>query len=220
MVDRKEQIEFWGKVQAKRKRPEHPVIQAMVQPKIELIKKFISLDGKAILDVGTGNGYFAYYLSKYTSVVGIDISEPLLRTNPVLQKVKCDAQSLPFKDSSFDIVISSNLLHHLNDPKEAVSEMRRVSRRYVILSDANRNNPFLFLYALIKRIERGCLNISEAYLSKILSDLNMRIIFCSNTGFIVPNLLPVSLLKFFQKFEGIFVCIFGGIYSIAISDKG
>lgn len=219
MVNRKQQIDFWGKHQEKRKDPAHPVIRAMIQPKIELIKKYIPLEGKTVLDVGTGNGYFAYYLSECAQVVGVDISEPLLKTNPISKKLKCDAQKLPFKDSSFDIVISSNLLHHVGSPDEVVSEMRRVSRRYVILSDANRNNPFLFLYALIKKIERGCLKISGKYLVKIISGLDMRVIFCSNTGFIVPNLLPVRCLPFFKRFENVLVSVFGGIYSIVISEK-
>jgi len=218
-VNRKQQIEFWEKGQSKRKSPDHPVICAIVKPKLDLIKKYINLNSKSILDVGSGNGYFAYYLSKYANVVGADISETLLKANPLSKKVKCDAQNLPFKKDSFDIVISSNLLHHVNNPKKVVSEMHRVSRKYVVLSDANRNNPFLFIYSLIKREERGALKISKNYLNDMLMDLNMHSMFCTTMGFIVPNLTPEPLLSMFKKMERPFVSIFGGIYSMVISKK-
>lgn len=218
-VDKEQQLLFWKKNQAKRKRPEHPLVYAMVKPKIDLLKKYIPLEGKKILDVGSGNGYFAYYLSEYTDVIASDLSESMLEANPISKKVRCDVSILPFKDSVFDLVVASNLLHHIESPKRVVSEMCRVSKEYVVLSDANRNNPFLFIYSLIRKVDRGALKISKEYLKKILLDLNMHIIFSTTAGFITPNLTPTIFLSFLKKREGLLVSIFGGIYSMVISKK-
>ena len=42
--------------------------------------------------------------------------------------VEADVQDLPFADSSFDRLIATCLLHHINDPILALTEMRRVVR--------------------------------------------------------------------------------------------
>jgi SAM-dependent methyltransferase len=48
-----------------------------------------------------------------------------------------DAQSLPFADNSFDVVCEFAILHHIPAPAKAVSEMLRVARRAVFVSDCN-----------------------------------------------------------------------------------
>ena len=45
--------------------------------------------------------------------------------------IKASAEFLPFQDNSFDLVHSSHLLEHLEDPFLAVKEFLRVSRRIV-----------------------------------------------------------------------------------------
>ena len=40
-----------------------------------------------------------------------------------------DAKLLPFKDNSFDLVLCSNLLHHLDDPTLVLNEMNRVAKK-------------------------------------------------------------------------------------------
>lgn len=45
--------------------------------------------------------------------------------------VRAAAEFLPFRDNSFDLVFSSHLLEHLEDPKAAVKEFLRVSRNQV-----------------------------------------------------------------------------------------
>ena len=39
-----------------------------------------------------------------------------------------DATSLPFRDRSFDLIVSSLSLHHWDDPEAAVPELARVLR--------------------------------------------------------------------------------------------
>jgi ubiquinone/menaquinone biosynthesis C-methylase UbiE len=48
-----------------------------------------------------------------------------------------DVMQLPFADSSFDVVAEFAVLHHVSDPQRAVSEMLRVARRAIFISDVN-----------------------------------------------------------------------------------
>ena len=47
-------------------------------------------------------------------------------------------EHLPFRDDSFDIVMSFGLLHHVPDSGPIAAEMMRVARFGVTISDANR----------------------------------------------------------------------------------
>ncbi len=96
--------------------------------------------GDRVLDVGCGTGTLALAAVRRVGaagvVHGIDPSEEMvarakakaLREGlPVTFEV-ASAQKLPFEDASFDVVLSSLMLHHLPEParKDAVSEIRRV----------------------------------------------------------------------------------------------
>jgi SAM-dependent methyltransferase len=61
-----------------------------------------------------------------------------------------DAERLPYGDASFDAVVATGVMHHLPRPAMAVSEMIRVARRAVFISD---NNRFGHGSALARRIK-------------------------------------------------------------------
>src|SRR5262249_9058658 len=111
----------------------HPVVRAYADPKIKFIRSHVSLTG-SILDLGCGNGVFTQRLATDgASVVGLDFSLYLLKQNPGLQLTCGDALALPFRDASFDLVFEANLLHHVADGAGVIREMRRVSRKYIVL---------------------------------------------------------------------------------------
>jgi ubiquinone/menaquinone biosynthesis C-methylase UbiE len=58
--------------------------------------------------------------------------------------IVADASSLPFRDNAFDVVFEKDSLHHVNQPKEVLKEMRRVSRNLIVLVEGNRYNPLSF----------------------------------------------------------------------------
>ena len=99
-------------------------------------KHFGPLTGKSLLDVGCAKGFMLYDLLQSVpgiDVAGIDISDYAIEN--CLPEVKsvlsvANATDLPFKDHSFDVVISINTIHNLDleDCKQALREISRVSR--------------------------------------------------------------------------------------------
>src|SRR4051794_11917458 len=118
---------------------------------------FISalIDGlsyRSVLDVGTGTGRgVAHFLDHH---VGLDVRgvEPVRAMIDQAERahgvptgciVEASGNALPFANNSFDVVCEFGVLHHVARPAEIVSEMTRVARRAVFLSDENRfaNGP-------------------------------------------------------------------------------
>lgn len=80
-----------------------------------------------ILEIGCGDGFQSSLLRKYSNYV---VSTDLTTERTLNLDIVCDAEYLPFKNGSFDIVYSSNVLEHIYDRYKALSEMKQV------LSDA------------------------------------------------------------------------------------
>ena len=87
-----------------------------------------------VLELGCGCGELLEYLSRSCEAYGIEISDYAIEKckNKGLNVFKADASNLPFKNDSFDYVISQHLLEHLDDPLKAVKESVRVARKKAI----------------------------------------------------------------------------------------
>jgi ubiquinone/menaquinone biosynthesis C-methylase UbiE len=100
-----------------------------------------------VLDVGCGNGFLLMEAAKHLTTgkaIGIDIwlddagqqSAPALQRNAQVEGVadrielkSADARAMPFADASFDLVVSSLMLHHAGsaaDRQQVLQEMIRV----------------------------------------------------------------------------------------------
>jgi len=90
-------------------------------------------------------------------------------------------------------------LHHVADPATAVAEMARVSRRWVLAAEPNRNNPFQFLYGLVNRDERWALKYDLAFMRQLLSGAGLEIAHASSGGFILPNRTPEPLIGWLRR---------------------
>ena len=92
---------------------------------------------KRVLDLGCGRGRHAKYLASLGFVVSAcDISEEALKAAKELCKdacefKKCDMGNLAYGDSSFDAVISNNVLQHgrISEIRIAIAEISRVLRK-------------------------------------------------------------------------------------------
>ncbi len=91
-------------------------------------------------------------------IKGTDISKELLRIAAGKNKIprenliRSDAYSLPFKDNSFDAVVELGVLHHVKNPSQVVTEMIRISKKVVFISDANRFGQGSYVQRIIKFI--------------------------------------------------------------------
>lgn len=93
--------------------------------KIKIIKKYIKPKG-LLLDIGAGTGISTKAFTKKALCIALDPSKEMLKKYPGL-KVVGKAENLPFKDNTFDIIISVTALHHAN-PEKAISEIKRVAK--------------------------------------------------------------------------------------------
>src|SRR5258708_8772715 len=95
--------------------------------------------GLRILEVACGRGGFVRQLAKAGAcVTGCDFSSAALHAAstkvfapdgpPLAALVQGDAQSLPFADNSFDVVVSCETIEHLPQVQAPVAEMYRVTR--------------------------------------------------------------------------------------------
>ena len=107
--------------------------------KLATIKEYLP-KGALILDVGCGTGLS----SMLGDIIGIDPSRQLL-IQAQFPTVEGIAESLPFKDCSFDAVISVTALHHCTDVKKAIGEMRRVSKGTIIISTLKKAKQYAAL---------------------------------------------------------------------------
>lgn len=96
--------------------------------------------GMSLLDCGCGPGTITLGLAEATApgeVVGIDLEPSMIeRANAFASERQvanvrfqvADIHELPFPDSSFDAVFTSAVLEHLENPVDALKEIRRVLR--------------------------------------------------------------------------------------------
>ena len=80
-----------------------------------------------ILDIGSGINPL-----KGKNIIHADIK----KANDCLEVV-ADAQNLPFRDNSFEIVHASHVLEHLINPFQALTEFKRITKKIVIVKVPN-----------------------------------------------------------------------------------
>ena len=105
---------------------------------------------KTVLDAGCGEGFT---LNKLMSnqigqiIEGVEyIKEAITLGKKLFPNANIKQGSiydLPYKDNSFDLVVCTEVLEHLEDPQKALPEIIRVSKKHIILSVPN--EPFFRL---------------------------------------------------------------------------
>lgn len=94
-----------------------------------------SLEGKQVLEVGSGRGGGAKYLTsnmKPASYIGMDLAQSAvdlankLHTLPNLKFIQGSAEKIPLADNSIDVVINVESCHSYGSVDQFLSEVKRV----------------------------------------------------------------------------------------------
>jgi SAM-dependent methyltransferase len=107
----------------------------------------LDLRRKTVLELCCGSGLVSEALARRGALVtGTDVSTQALararerarRYNFEARFEVADAEALPFRKGSFDVVAVHDGLHHLDDPYGAIREMARVAREGVLILEPAR----------------------------------------------------------------------------------
>ena len=108
------------------------------------------LNAKKILDAGCGEGFSLNKLMINKigeELEGIEYSKEAIdlgkKLFPKANIKQGSIYEFPYKDNSFDLIVCTEVLEHLEDPQKALLEIIRVSKKHIILSVPN--EPFFRL---------------------------------------------------------------------------
>ncbi|MEW1901685.1 MULTISPECIES: class I SAM-dependent methyltransferase [unclassified Streptomyces] len=107
----------------------HTAYELLARDAADQIERHVRLDGRIVLDVGGGRGYFAREFRRrgaHSYLFEPDLAElaPGQRSGAVV----ADGYLLPLADGTADVCFSSNVLEHVRDPGTFLSELVRVTR--------------------------------------------------------------------------------------------
>jgi ubiquinone/menaquinone biosynthesis C-methylase UbiE len=132
----------------------------------KIVKLFKKHDILKILDLGSGTGRHVIYLTKKKfDVYGIDIAEEGIEiTKKWLQKEGLTAnlkvgsiyKRLPYKNSFFDAIISTNTIHHgkIKNIRKAIKEIERILKPKGLIFITVRKRKFKKFYPKFTIIEK------------------------------------------------------------------
>lgn len=120
-----------------------------------VVKTIRPLNIDSVLDVGCGEGFTLYRLQKEKigkEFEGIEVDAGAIELGkklyPRLVIKQGDIYKLPYKSNSFDLVVCTEVLEHLENPRKAYKELVRVSKKYILLSVPN--EPFFTWQRLVR----------------------------------------------------------------------
>lgn len=197
------QKDYWErKAIDDRRPPDHPVVRQYALSKIRQIQHYVPLEkGTRLLDVGCGNGFFSHPFSQICDTIGVDFSGKMLAKNPIPQKLLMEASHLCFQDFAFDVVFCHALLHHVENMDAVLQEMKRVSRKYVVVLEPNRNNPLMYLFSALVLEERQALRFSLGFLKEKMTRNGLKVVAAFSHGTTVPNKTPIVLLPLIKLLD-------------------
>mgnify|MGYP001587418410 CR=1 FL=1 len=94
--------------------------------KLRIIKGHLKVSKTSkLLDIGCGTGISTNFFDCKTT--GIDPSSKMIKYGKG-NLIKAKAEKLPFKDKTFDIIISVSSIHNFENPEKAINEIIRVKK--------------------------------------------------------------------------------------------
>lgn len=182
-----------------------------------------------ILDIGCGTGANLEMLSRFGDAQGVDVSVDALafcRERGLGNVRHGEAERLPWKDGSFDLVTGLDVVEHLDDDAAGLREMRRVLRpggyAFVFVP------AFMFLWGVQDDISHHRRRYTLKSLQQAVREAGFEIerATYANISFFLPVLLGRLLMRLtrirpasenninIQALNGLFGRIFGAESSI------
>jgi SAM-dependent methyltransferase len=119
--------------------------------RVDFIERYISLDGRLVLDLGCGIGeYVRGFARRGATAFGCDIARDRLVTARERDEgnaggyLLCSGAKLPFADASLQVIVLNEVIEHVDDDRAQMEEIARVLAPggYCILYAPNRLYPF------------------------------------------------------------------------------
>tara|TARA_Y100000310_G_C20638636_1_gene792605 strand:+ start:674 stop:1150 length:477 start_codon:yes stop_codon:yes gene_type:complete len=118
------------------------------EKKLLIVKELIHPEkDSSLLDVGCGTGISSSF---NCNVIGIDPSLKLLEQSDKI-KVNGVGELLPFKDKSFDYVVSLTALQNFDNIEKGLLEMKRVCKKQLVLSFLKKSEKKEMIMSLVKK---------------------------------------------------------------------
>ena len=115
-----------------------------------VIKVF--LNPRNVLDLGAGTGRLVWALRLFgIDAHGVEISDDALELSDstIKKYIKIgDIAKLPFEDNTFDLVVSFDVMEHIERPniEKSINESIRVSRKYIFHKIYTRENTWISMF--------------------------------------------------------------------------
>ena len=183
-----------------------PIGDLIARDQAEVLTDFLGrVEGRSVLDVGTGTGRAAMLLAGAGAVVtGVDASEQMLSMareraaaqHAAVQFLRGDAHALEFSDRSFDIAVSLRVLMHTPRWRVCLDELCRVAKDLVVIDYPSAHSTAA-LQAVGRRVLHAAGAATEPY--RVFFDKEIAGAFTKN-GFRVRSshrqfVLPIALHK-------------------------
>jgi len=107
----------------------------------------------AILDVGCGNGKYAFKLAEYgyENIYAVDLFENIRTDRFIYQQDNID--NLSFDESFFDFLYCNSVIYYLPNPEKGIMEFKRVLKKGgIVFITAHTKYSLFTLWRCIKRL--------------------------------------------------------------------
>lgn len=93
---------------------------------------YIGSNGKKVVELGCGASYFPQMASKFNKSFGVDYAKGTIERMaiefPNVQYIHADATKTPFTNEFFDVVVSGEVIEHIENTEDLVKEMVRICK--------------------------------------------------------------------------------------------
>ncbi len=127
----------------------HPsyIWTAGLERRLQLLRRYVPLEGKRVLDMGCGVGTFVNRLrdfSPYVYGVDIDAGRVAKGAQHLPNLALSVGEHLPFRGHSFDVILLHEVIEHVTDDVETLREAARVLAPggHIVIFCPNRLYPF------------------------------------------------------------------------------